>query len=335
MPTLALAQAETPATYRLKEGSPPGEQWVQIASIINQTVNVKAEGEDANQDQIICSLIVMEMKTSEADADGTKTITMTYERIVQGMNMNAASPDAGQTMFYDSRDEDTASPVFAGISLLEDLVITITVDKDDNITNVKGFDEFIDKAKQDAPQAAAQLATLKDSMGDQGIKRTLQRLQQNLPGKAVPIGAEWENSLTMPIPIIGEMKLDIDGTLVEIVEKGSSKLARIKLDGKGKLGNQPGQPGPMDMKFSKVAIKQSGEAFFDLKTRRVVQMDIKQEGTFEGTILDGTLEIDQVLTSTMKVTDRHDMQAENRFASMVRKAIQLDQQEQPAPVNEF
>lgn len=334
----ALAQEAKPETYRLRETFSPGERWMLTTIMIDQTVDVEIEGDAHTQEQTINQLMVMKMVIGEPDENGTKTATLTYERIVQQMDMGDAAEMKG---FYDSANPKADSPLASQMQPLTKLRFTVTIDKDHQITDVKGFDELIEQMQKNNPQAAAMLAQMKENFGNEQIKTMFQQGTDALPKNPVAVGATWTQKIPLPVAMIGDVKIDAEYKLAEVGKQDGRDIARIEMESKGELAKQAAGAGPANMTFEKFDLTQTGSLVYDVEKERIARTEIKQAGDIGGTMTGGTLDIDQFLTLTQRISDTRDTKAEKELVEKLKKANAPPSEPAPAaaddapPANDF
>ena len=84
---------------------------------------------------------VVGLLPAEADAQGNKKVTITYDRFKQEIKA------AGQTLSYDSaKPEDEQDPMMASmLSIFKKAKVEMTLDRDNNVTEVSGLDKLWDE----------------------------------------------------------------------------------------------------------------------------------------------------------------------------------------------
>jgi hypothetical protein len=313
----ALGQDAEPKTYRLAETFSPGERWMLASIMIDQTVDVTMEEASQVMDQVINQMMVMKMVISEPDENGAKTATLTYERIVQQMNLGDMT---GMKQFYDSANPDPASPLTPQMKPLTDLRFTITIDKNNKIAAVKGFDELVAKMQEKNPQAAGMLAQMKDSFGDEQIKNLFQQGMEAMPEKPLAVGQTWKQSIPLPVAMIGDVTINAEYELAEVKDVDGRQIGTINIDSSGELAKQAAAGGPGGMTFEKFDIKQEGTMTYDFQKGRLSHSEIKQTGDMGGSMMGGTMQIDQFLTISQRISDGRDRDAENKIVEKLKEA---------------
>ncbi len=264
---LIAAPALAQDTVDLKPKFQPGTHWLTNFSNIQQTIKMG----DQTMEQTINMMMVMKMDISEADAEGNRTAKLTYERIVQNMDMMGGQ----MKMSFDSDKPDNNSPLAMAMKPLTGAVFTMTIDKNHKITEVKGFEELVADMQKKNPQAANMLKQMEDSFSGDQLKQMIGQSAQGMPEKPVAVEESWQQKIEMPMPQIGEMELNIDYVLEDIVEKEGRKLAEITFKGKGDLKDIE-KNANMPMAFSKMKIDQEGRMFFDVEKGQATRTELNQ-----------------------------------------------------------
>jgi hypothetical protein len=263
-PALAEEKVDLEAKFQ------PGTYWMSNFSNIGQTIDMGGQ----TMKQTINMLMVMKMDVSEADAEGNRIAKLTYERIVQNMDMMGGQ----MKMSFDSDKPDNNSPLAMAMAPLTKATFTMTIDKDNKVAKVEGFKELLADMQKNNPQAANMLKQMEDSFSGDQLKQMVAQGTQGLPEKPVAVEDNWQQKTEMPMPQIGEIELNVDYVLEDVIEKSGRKLAEISFKGDGEL-KEADQENQEPMQFSKMKIDQEGRIFFDIEKGRAVRSELNQKMT--------------------------------------------------------
>ena len=199
----------------------PGKYLVSMAQDMDQEITVAGQ----EQQQKISSLMVMEMEVEKPDPRGARKAKIIYKRIKQSMQVGAMSQE------FDSADPAKASgPLAAGFQPLVGAEITLTIDPNNQITDVSGLDEILDKQARDNPAAARTLRQMKKSMG-KSLKDMVSLSARVLPDKPIAPGGTWNVETPVDAPMIGKMKIKQTCTLQKIERAARGRTAVIAVKG--------------------------------------------------------------------------------------------------------
>ena len=283
----------------LKQSYPPGKYKMVVA--MDQTQ--KIEGDGLPQSMQSTMTVEMLMDASQGGADGSRTVKMAYTRfgmVGSGMNVdtNAPAPAPGSP-------QSVVDRVYRAMIGHE---LVITLGSDDKVLAVTGFEALWDKVSAATPpEGQAMLASLKQSMGDESLKKMMAGGEQFMPPHPVGVGAVWHSKTTLGAPIIGDVDMEFECELAELTDTPAGKVARVtfvgKLESEGG-GSLPVANAAVDM--GEIDIKQEGSMLLNVANGIISKMEMRQTGTIEmsvkapdGTTKDMTSHMDQTITTTI------------------------------------
>lgn len=273
----AAALAEPPArTYLLEQKFTPGTYYLvmnmnmrqkQVAPPTPEGKQQPGRGMDMQQ------VFVMKMVVGEPDAEGNKTMTITYERIQQVMKM------AGMVfMEFDSMAPRQTNTMMAQCyAPLLKAKITAVLDKQDNVASVSGFETIWDEMQTAVPATKALFENMKKSFNNESLKKMIQSGRENLPTKPVAVGETWTNEQTLPVPMVGKMTVKTTMTLASVEEKEGREIAMIVVSGTAKhSGGKESDAGPAPVSVSRMDIEQKGLMQFDVSAGQMTETNMQQ-----------------------------------------------------------
>ncbi|MBS3820794.1 MAG: hypothetical protein GVY16_08835 [Planctomycetes bacterium] len=292
----------------LKQQFQPGTYWITNLSKTDQTMNMGPQA----MKQAVTQMMVMKLDVGNADAQGNRKAALSYERIVQNMDMM----NGQMTMNFDSDKPDNSSPLAAAMKPLSQATFTMTIDKDDNVTDVTGFSELLGEMQKTNPQAAQMLGQMKDAFGDEQIKQMISQGTQGLPAKQVTVGETWQQKIDMPLPMIGKMALNVDYKLTDVIQHNDRKLATVTFEGKGDL-KDAAATAKQPLQFSRMDIKQDGRMYFDVAKGRAVRTELNQTTEMAAQAAGGeqgiAMDISQDMQAVILETAERNTEAEKEF----------------------
>ena len=268
----AAAQAQTPVKYELKQKYTPGDYVMTMTSDMDQTTQMEAGMSMAQKIQMV---MVSQMSIGKPGPEGQK-VEVAYKRIKQSVTGGPMSLE-----FDSAGPADEQNPMLAPMyNALLDTTISFTVGPDGEISNVSGMDKMWEKMAGAAPggAAAAMMGSMKEQFGDKMLEQIAGPAKMFLPDKAVAKGESWTVEQDLPLPMIGQAKMQQECRLADVTETAKGKMAIIKFSGKMK-SDEPAAPttmGAVQMKFNSMDIQQSGTMKMDLKLGMVTDSDMDQ-----------------------------------------------------------
>lgn len=284
----------------LKQAYPPGK----YACVVDLVQKQKIEGE--GQPQTIESSMTMEMlmAASAPDADGSTELTIRYTRFASPFvdtNVPSNAPPGSP--------QDVAERVYLAM-IGHDLVMKLA--SDGKVLQVSGVTELWDRmAAAVGADGQVMVASLKQTVNDESLKKMVAGGEQFTPPHPVGIGAVWHVSTSMEAPIVGGLDVEAECELTELTDTPAGKVARIAFT--GTLGSEGGGPTPAGSDFvqlGKLEITQEGFLRMDVDTGLPVEMKMHLVGTIDmsvqppqGKKLDMTSHIDQTVTMTITAAE--------------------------------
>lgn len=248
--------------YDLKQGFPSGKYLMRMLMNSDMLMDAGVQAMPMQQEQTYEYVLT----AGEKAADGTQKVDMELTRLT--MKMKAM----GQEMEFDSQNESAdaaTNPAFAMLRFLVGLKLTLTYDAEGKVTQFEGMDAFWDKVLETVPdEARGMIEQMKESMKPEALMGGLSQMQeQAMPKKPVAQGEAWKNTLDLTIPMLGELKGEIDNTLKSVEDKEGVEIGIIE----GKLvmdsaGGQKISMGPVQMQFKDLKMVQDSVTHLELAT---------------------------------------------------------------------
>lgn len=295
----------------LKQKFEPGTRWMTTTMNIDQTMSTGPTGAISSKIQ---QMMVMKMVVEKPNEQGEKTLTMTYERIVQNMSMGKM-----MNMSFDSAapDDKQTSPMAQFMKPLVGSKIVVILDKDDKVKEIKGLDEMFGKIGGNAGMAAG----MKKSFGDNAVKSMISQSQKMMPTQPVAVGESWKMKDKIEVPVIGELNYDIDLKLIDVSKKNGKNVATIEFSGMmtgtpQELKEMPEMPGGK-MELKEMKMTQKGQILFDIDAGRAITTDADQSMTMSMDIQAGEMKNSMNMKQAMKMlttdTGERNTAAEEKF----------------------
>lgn len=258
-------EAEPLLRYRFTTGASE-----RMRTKIDVFVNLGAMGE-MRQDQTEETTWVVK----EVAADGTGTMTMTYDAV----KLDMVNPMMGPAS-YDSRSENAAEqakqPAAAGAAILVGKSISVEISPGGDLTGVAGFKSIMAALGDSNPQMQPGAVLLSDDTQ----KSKLQLGFPRFPKEQAVKGEQWSAPGQMSLPMAGAIKFDITFTLDDVVkedvEKGGTTVAVISYAGEikpeGFTAPEADPANPMTSMLSQMQVsggKFAGSARFDMLKGRI------------------------------------------------------------------
>ncbi len=218
------------------------------------------------------------LKVKEVTDDGIATVDLTYDRMVMNVSgMFDLSFDSSKPT-----DEDAGNMLASALRPLIGSSLTMTIDRDGNITKVEGFDSL--KLNPSAQQMAGTLATA------DGVKSTFGQVfsTRKSDGRA-NVGDTWTNVDSFSAGQMGTVKTSVKHTL----KSHSGGMAKVDLV--GDLAIEGGMMPELKLTTSEV----TGNYIWDTEVGMLKSIETKQTSTMQGNAGSGDMTINN--TSTMKL----------------------------------
>lgn len=275
----AVAHAET-VDLRPKFEKGAEASYDLAVSADNQYTMGAASG-DA-QKQHVEQTIGLKLVVKDVDAEKGATVDLIYESIkfkTEG-GMMAAEFDSTQP-----KDKDAGNMFAESFRPLVGMTLTLTIDKDGNVTEVKGGEEL------SQGMAGQMLAGYTTKGGVRGLLGPIFSTRQ-AKGEA-NVGDTWTYEDIMPGSMLGQMKIVSTHTLKSV----DAGLATIAVNGKIEL--KAADAGPkMEMKEGAY----DGNYIWDTKAGMLKSMKSTQVASMEGDMGSGPMSIKNNATTTLTRT---------------------------------
>jgi hypothetical protein len=215
-------------------------------------------------------------------------------------------------MNVDTADEpDADNPAMAQVhkyfSQLLKAQFVMTVDPKGAITEATGLDSMWDEMAKADPKFAMLARNMKQTMGDEQMKRMVDFGTTALPDKPVGVGAVWQNQAEAPIPGLTETRIDIRSILTKLEQSDAGQIAHIKSTAKTNSKGGQLNMGQAQVNLKKMSIDQDGTYTFnvdkgmmkDMKMNQAIDMSMNVPNPQMPEGLDLDMKINGVVTMTM------------------------------------
>lgn len=196
----------------------------------------------------------MSMAVKALEGSGNREISMSVDGVKAKMNM------LGQEMSYDSADPANANPLLGtALGQMVGKDFQVVIDEKNEVVEVKGFDELTAGGAANPLQGAA--------LSDEMMTQMLEGLsgKRGFPDKPVKVGDTWTESFSMPVPQIGELKVEAaykyEGKATP--PDGAKELDKISFTGTMKMASDTTATGPSGVGIRIGDSTMEGTVFFD------------------------------------------------------------------------
>lgn len=243
----------------------------------------------------------MGLDVSGPDAQGNTTMTMRFKRFRQEMKGGPIN------MVLDTNDKaalaaNPAGQVFAAMLETE---LTMRMDRDGNVLEVKGMDEMWDRIALGNPQMAQMAAQLKQQFGGKTMAKMHTQAMQMAPKEPVGVGAVWYSDMKMPMPVLGEMTVDTKYKLISANKTDAGTIAVFTVHAIMTTDTaKTTKIGPASMEFKAIDMDMAGKVKVNVDTGLMLEQTMDMSGSFEMTVGAGDqeMEMEARLTGTQKTT---------------------------------
>lgn len=277
---IALAPAQPPAAVTLAWKLDKGDKfYVETNTKLDQTITLPG-GQKQKQNQ------------NQTTFHRYRVLENSGEKIV--LEQSILRSETGGNLA-----SDEAAKRLKGVSM------TYTLDKNYKVTNLEGYDKFLDAASGDDGNARKALAAM---LPEEVLKTAVEDLFGAVPGKAVKSGDSWKRSTRLPMGPVGDFTVAATYKYAG-PEDGAEK---ITLSADMKYTAPKGDGAGLPFKISKGELKAEkfeGTIHFDAKAGRLRKSEattkVNGKLTFQAMGNDVEVEIAQDMKITSKVTDKN------------------------------
>jgi hypothetical protein len=277
---LALAPAQPPAAVPLAWKLDKGDKfYVETNTKLDQTITLPG-GQKQKQNQ------------NQTTFHRYRVVEKTGEKLVLEQTI-LRSETAGNLA------PDDAAKRLKGVTM------TYTLDPSFRVTDVQGYDKFLDAASGDDATARKALAAM---LPEEVLKTAVEDLFGSVPGKAVKAGESWTRKTRLPMGPIGDFQVKATYKYTGSADADEKITLAADMTYSAPKGGGAGLP----FQITKGELKAdqfTGTVHFDAKAGRVrtAEAATKVNGklTFRAAGNDVEVEIKQDMTITSKVTDKN------------------------------
>jgi hypothetical protein len=203
--------------------------------------------------------------------DGTTVL----RQVIESMRMNVESP-MGKIAFDSSKPATSTDPAAAAMTSVFSALVgesfLVTLGPTGIVQKVDGFSRVMDNVFKKMPAGAGGpvFEGMKAGLNDDAVKNMFAQSFAQFPDRALKIGEQWDNKLTVPNPVLGALITTSSSTLAGVDETGGAQVARIAI--KLKIERDPSAApvaGPMGVKTDLQPSSGEGDVLFDIGKGRV------------------------------------------------------------------
>ncbi len=249
---LAAAAACEAEMVTLKAGYEPGT-YVMTMTMNMDGATTMPTGQAMSQKMTM--MMVTEMEVGAADEQGTKKMRVTFKRVAQSVSA------AGQSISYDSAAPEGGNPMLATtLGVMLDKPMEMKLGADGKVVEVSGMDKMWDAMAAENPRMAPMLSNMKQRFGDSYLSNMMDWSHRMMPDKPVAVGQDWDASIEMPIPMLGQVQVKQKCNLKELKDTPQGQVAVIAFTSEmQKEGGEEVEMGtPVSMTVDKAKISQAG-----------------------------------------------------------------------------
>ena len=265
-PKVVLKQRFLPGTYVM-------------TAMMESSQEGTANGQPQPQQQM-SQTMVMRMDVSQPDAQGVRTMEVSYQRVSQ----QAA---AGQMkMAFDSagppEQQDPNFSMF--LRPLAGAKIVAKIAADDQVQSVTGLNQLWDAEAQKNPQQALMFNQMKTVMGDEAIKGVIAGGAKMLPAQPVGPGDTWQPAVSATGLPPG-VQTTQTCKLVDIETTPAGRVAVIQTDATTQSTKEtPTNMGGANATIHSLSSRQSGAIRLNIDTGLVESQNMNQDATTDVTL---------------------------------------------------
>ncbi|OPX25138.1 MAG: hypothetical protein B1H04_00605 [Planctomycetales bacterium 4484_123] len=278
------------------------------AGNFEMTVNIKLDqdvvvnGQPQPRQHVIQTMVVG-LNVSRTDAQGARTIEVSYKRIKQKMqfgtvekSFDSAAPKAAQ--------DPLLAKAFAPILRAK---ISVVVGADGKVRSIRGLEQLWKDMAAGDPRAAQMIEVMKKQFGDQLIGQVIGQNSQITPAGGVRVGESWTKQTKIALPFVGQMSVNQQFRLKGLRFSAAGKVAEVDFKATVKSADAKAvQLGPVTMNFEKLNLTQVGQMEYNVDQGLFVSLRVNQTNAMQmsGQAPDGQptkVTIDQKMTMTSTV----------------------------------
>lgn len=262
---VALAANDDQVTLRwkLKQGDSLRYRMTQ-----DQTTESEMMGEKETH-----SGFVLRESVTAVAPDGVATVGVKYEAAkLESTGMGAMSYDSTRTGDAAKKNDPKLAKIFEPMLQAQ---LSMKLEPSGRVVEMKGLQEMLDKSFGPVTSSGGMdvASILKDAFNDDAVKRLVEI--NVFPTEPISPGKKWHREAAQKLPMMGNLKLDIENTFVGVEEHAGVRCAKIQLGGTMKL--EPVADARMPMQASMDSTSISGTMFFDLEKGRLVEVETNTE----------------------------------------------------------
>ncbi|MBS3733297.1 MAG: hypothetical protein KGY99_00025 [Phycisphaerae bacterium] len=268
----------------LKIAPKPGLYELVAKNDVDQTLDIVG---GPTQRSANTTTMTMRMDVSKPDEDEQQTMQLTFTRFAQ---VNRQGNRV--VMKYDSADppKQQNPQMKKAFGPLLDATLTFTVSADGEVVKIAGLDELweaYEKQFGDNPQGKQIMAQLKQSFGNEALRKMMQPGQEALPDEPVAVSESWEARQEVAAPFVGKMSVSTTAQLAEIEKRDGHTMAIVDIQGNFERDEtDDGGQAPEGVTFKTLEGTQNGQIVVDTEVGIAVEMSMTQDMAAEASVRD-------------------------------------------------
>ena len=265
---LPLVSAAGQGTTLRYSWTPGQEDRYRVTQKVSATVTGIPGADTQTVEQTMTQTMVL--RVMEVAGDGNATVRQTFE----ALRMEITTP-AGPAVFDSSAKDRPSDPTMARVATMMTAMIgesvNVTFRPNGDVVKVEGMGRVIEKMTAALPAGAEAdpvLQTIKASMSDDSMRRTVGQSFAVFPERPVTKGESWTSTFENTQPIVGTLTTTRTSTLSGVETTGGAAMARIAIATATKQAAEA-PAGGIPMKITLGDANGTGEMTFDVSKGRL------------------------------------------------------------------
>ncbi|KKL41718.1 hypothetical protein LCGC14_2367510, partial [marine sediment metagenome] len=208
-----------------KHWAVPGRYLMTMKMNMNQDITVDGAVQPR---QRMLQEMTMLLVVGRPDAEGLRTIDMSYERMQQTTTMGEMKVSFDSNLPVGKQDLRLAT----ALAPMLKVKIRVVLDAAGKVVKVSGIDKLWDDLVKSNPAMAPMAEQMKKQMGNLLVKQLIAKGQELLPAAGVRVGESWETSGKMTIPFVGPVNVVQQCKLKSVAKTKAGRIAYIDYKGR-------------------------------------------------------------------------------------------------------
>jgi len=214
----------------------PGEQAVYIIDN-DQSMTQSVGGQRFSAKNDISQRLVM--RGEPVEKGGSRRIKQFTDAVSISMNI----PGMEELTYNSQTDEFPTRPELFGAAGLVGIEIDIELDRAGNVTGIPNLEETrhdLQTVFQDIPNPG-----IEGMLSEEGIRSMVEGNFGTYAGRPVRVGEAWNETIALPMPPFGKLRMDYALTLESIEGEAPARTAFISIDLEMRFEKDPGAMGQL------------------------------------------------------------------------------------------